>query len=221
MECDVCEVEISEEKNKRVEKTTLLDAFEDYLQTRKDLKPSTIHDYRRSINSAFEDWQKKPLIEISKDMVQLRHSDLGKRSKARANNAMRVLRAVFNHAIAKYEDSNGKTVILSNPVDRLSQTRAWYKVERRQTLIKPHQLADWYKATLQLNNEITRDYLHLVLFTGLRRSEASRLTWLDVDFKDKTLTIKETKNHQIHTLPLSSFLYDLLKRRLEASESDI
>lgn len=204
---------IAEKKNLRIRNATLLEAFEDYLATRKDLKPSTIHDYRRSINGPFLMWQSKRLTEITKDMVQLRHASLGKRSKARANNAMRVLRAVFNHAIAKYEDNYGYQVVLSNPVDRLSQTHAWYKVDRRQTLIKPHELPDWFAATRQLNNETTRHYLYLLLFTGLRRSQASGIKWADVDLKDKTLTINETKNHQLHILPLSDFLYELLKKR--------
>lgn len=210
---------IRERKARRAKSVTLLEAFKDYLKTRKDLKPSTIHDYQRSIDGPFIDWQAKPLVDITKDMVELRHTTLGKRSKARANNAMRVLRAVFNHAMGKYEDAKGNPVILLNPVNRLSQSRAWYKVERRQTLIKPHQLADWYAATLELNNETTRDYLHFLLFTGLRRSEASRLAWADVDFKDQTLIIRETKNHQPHTLPFSDFLENLLKRRSENSES--
>jgi len=204
---------IAEKKNLRIRNATLLEAFEDYLASRKDLKPSTINDYRRSINGPFLMWQTKRLTEITKDMVQLRHASLGKRSKARANNAMRVLRAVFNHAIAKYEDNYGYQVALSNPVDRLSQTHAWYKVNRRQTLIKPHELPDWFAASRQLNNETTRHYLYLLLFTGLRRSQASGLKWEDVDFKDKTLTINETKNHQLHVLPLSDFLYELLKKR--------
>ena len=210
---------IAEKRNRRIRNTTLLEAFEDYLLTRKDLKPSTIQDYRRSIDGPFLNWQTKPLTEITKDMVQLRHAALGKRSKARANNAMRVLRAIFNHAIAKYEDSYGHQAVITNPVDRLSQTRAWYKVERRQTLIKPHELPDWFAATQQLNNETTRHYLYFLLFTGLRRSEASRLQWDDVDFNDKTITIKETKNQQVHVLPLSDFLYELLKKRLAVKES--
>lgn len=210
---------IADKKNKQKAKTTLLDAFDDYLKTRKDLKDSTIHDYKRSINGPFKEWQNKALIDISKDMVELKHSTMGKTSKARANNAMRVLRAVFNHAISKYEDDNGNPIIQINPVDRLSQTRAWYKIKSRQTLIKAHQLSDWYAATMQVNNETTRDYLHLVLFTGLRRSEASRLQWNDIDFKAKTLIINETKNHQTHELPLSDFLYDLLKRRHNEKES--
>lgn len=210
---------MTEKQNLHIGKTTLLEVFEDYLQTRKELKPSTIHDYRRSINGAFKHWQNKPLTEITRDMVQLRHSALGKSSKARANNAMRVLRAVFNHAISKYEDSAGDSAILLNPVDRLSQMHAWYKVEQRQTLIKPHELPDWFAATMQLNNETTRHYLYLLLFTGLRRSEASTIQWRDVNLEDRTLTINETRNHQAHVLPLSDFLYELLKKRNENKES--
>jgi len=209
---------IKEEKSNKAKCATLLDAFENYLQARKDLKPYTIKDYTRSIDTSLKDWQHKALVDITKDMVEIRHRELGKRSHARANNTMRLLRALFNHAMVKYEDAAGNPIITINPVNRLSETRAWYKVNRRQTLIKPTQLKDWYQATLQLNIETTRDYLHLLLFTGLRRSEASRLAWEDIDFKERTLTIPETKNHQVHTLPLSDFLFDLLKRR-EADKS--
>jgi len=210
---------IGEKETARIKAITLQQAFDDYLLTRKNLKASTIHDYKRSLNGPFKEWQNKPLNDITKDMIELKHRAIGQTAQARANNAMRVLRAVFNHAIAKYEDADGKPILTFNPVDRLSNTRAWFKVERRQTLIKPHQLGDWHQATLQLNNETTRDYLHLVLFTGLRRSEASRLKWDDIDFQEKSLTITETKNHQVHTLPLSDFLYDLLQRRNEDKNS--
>lgn len=211
---------IAEKKAKNVKRITLEEAFEDYLNTRKELRPATVKDYKQVLKTGFQDWKSKSLVDISKDMVELRHSDLGKTSKARANNAMRVLRAIFNHAKAKYEDSKGNPVITFNPVDRLGQIRAWYKIERKRTLIKPHQLSDWYQATMQLNLQTTRDYLHLVLFTGLRRSEASRITWSDIDFKAKTLEIPETKNHQVHTLPLSDFLFDLFERRFDERASN-
>ena len=204
---------IEERKATNIKGITLSEAFEDYITTRKDLKASTIHDYRRSIDGPFKDWKRKPLSKITKDMVELRHSTLGKRSHARANNAMRVLRAIFNHARGKYEDAKGNPIIIINPVDRLNNSRAWYKVKPRQTHIKSHQLADWYAATLQLNNETTRDYLHFVLFTGLRRTEAAKLRWVDVDFGDNTVTVPETKNGQSHTLPLSDYLVTLLKSR--------
>lgn len=210
----------AEKKAKRAKQVTLQEVFDDYLLARKDLSLNTIKDYKRSIEGAFSDWRNKPMLDISKDMVEQRHRDLGEKSHARANNSLRVLRALFNHAKAKYEDTKGNPVIIFNPVDRISETRAWYKIERRKTLIKPHQLSDWYKATLQLKAETTRDYLHLILFTGLRRSEASGLRWDNVDLIDKTLTVKDTKNHEDHTLPLSNYLFDLLSQRYEDRIND-
>lgn len=204
---------VAEAKANRVKVVSLQAVFDDYLISRGDLKAITVKDYRVAIENYLSNWLKKPMVEITKDMVERVHRDIGKRSKARANNTMRVLRALFNHAMSKYEDVKGNPIILINPVDRLSQTRAWYKIERRQTLIKPHQLQAWYQATLELNRETTRDLLHLLLFTGLRRSEGSRLAWDMVDFDERSITIPDTKNHQMHILPLSDFLYDLLKRR--------
>ncbi len=61
--------------------------------------------------------------------------------------------------------------------------------------------------------ETARDYLHFTLLTGLRKGESCRLMWRDVDFEDKTITIRETKNKEIHILPLSDFLLALLARR--------
>jgi hypothetical protein len=81
---------------------------------------------------------------------------------------MRVLRALFNFAAANYE-AGGKALVLDNPVKRLSRTRAWFRVDRRETLIKPHQLRPWMEAVLALDNGLARDYLQLVLLTGLRR----------------------------------------------------
>jgi hypothetical protein len=99
---------------------------------------------------AFSDWQDKPMLAISKDMVARRHQLRGQESKARANLAMRVLRAMFNFAAAKYEDAQGNSLIKENPVKPLSSTRAWYRVERRQGVIKNHQLPTWFKAVLDL-----------------------------------------------------------------------
>lgn len=211
---------IAEKRERYARSVSLNEVYRDYLATRKDLKDSTIHDYNRIMNGAFEDWLKKPIAEITKDMVERKHRELGKRSEARANNSMRVLRALINHAMSKYEDAKGNPIILVNPVERLSQTRAWYRVERRKNLIKPHQLKDWYEATLQLNQETTRDYLHFLLFTGLRRTEAAQLRWEYVNFEDQTFTIPDTKNSEPHTLPFSDFIELMLTRRYESRQGD-
>jgi integrase len=109
-------------------------------------------------------------------------------------------------------------VIRDNPVTR-AMKRAWYRVERRQTVIKPHELEAWVQAVLNLPGEDIRDYFMLVLLTGLRRQEALGLTWDDVDLAGRTLVVRDPKNRRDHQLPLSDYLFDLLQRRRAQSQS--
>lgn len=210
-----------EQQAAQLQSLTLTEVFQDYTKARKDLKPKTLYDYQNVLNRAFADWKNKPLLSITKDKVAKLHSNLGEaKGEAYANLAMRLLRALFNFAAGQYEDAQGKSFITENPVKRLSQTRAWYRVQRRQTYIKSHELAAWYQGVMKLQNTTLRDYLLLVLFTGLRRNEAASLRWNNVDLKARTLKVTNTKNHQDHILPLSNFLYDLLSRRYEKNASE-
>lgn len=205
---------------------TLGQAFAAFLEARKNLKPKTVYDYRRVMDNTLLDWNTKPVVEITKDMVAKRHRKLGDNNgQAYANLSMRVLRAVMNFAAGQYEDAKGRTILPENPVKRLSQTRAWYKNNRRDSVIKAHQLPAWYLAVMSLQDgmsnkaETVRDFLLLLLFTGLRRQEAAQLQWENVDLRDRTLTITDTKNNTPHTLPLSDFLVELLSRRKQAADS--
>ncbi|KTD41823.1 phage related integrase [Legionella parisiensis] len=173
------------------------------------------------INKAFHTWKNKPILSITKDKISKQHEKLGnEHGEAYANLAMRVLRALFNFASGQYEDAQGKSLIMENLLRRLSQTRAWYRVERRQTYIKPHELEAWYTALKNIENETLRDYLLLILLTGLRREEAATLKWENVDLAAKTFTVVKTKNNESHTLALSDFLYDLLVARHEKKIND-
>lgn len=208
------------EKARKAKSVTLAEVYAAYLVARGSLKPRTIYDYDRFMKTHLLEWNNKPIVEISKDMIERKHREIGERSEAQANLAMRFIRAIFNFALGQYEDSLGNPIIVDNPVKRISQTRAWYRVERRQTLIKTHDLAAWFRAVNSLpvlssgaNRESVKDYLLLLIFTGLRREEGLALQWRDVDLRAKTLTIPDPKNRQAHTLPLSTFLFDLLKRR--------
>lgn len=219
---------IADKQKAGLQATTVADAFAAFLNARKTLKPRTLYDYQRLMKVAFPDWQKKPIAAITKDMVAKRHLKLGgDHGEAYANLAMRFLRALFNFAIAQYEDSKGEALLRENPVVRLNQTRAWYRVERRQSVIKPHQLADWYKAVMSLKDDplhsssaLVADYLLFVLFTGLRKQEAASLTWDAVDLKHRTLTVTDTKNREPLTLPITDLLYAILADRVAARQSD-
>lgn len=203
------------------EGVTLGQAWKDFLETR-DLKDSTLRDYQWMMTKVFHDWKKKPVVEITRDMVQRRHRLLGeKRGAAQANRAMRFLRSLLNFSAGRYENRDGKPLLSDNPVKILSQTRAWIRLDRRQTLIKSHQLKGWYETVEECPSETIRDFLLFVLFTGLRKGEAQRLKWENIDFKAKTLTIPDTKNRKPLDLPLSTYLYKLLKRRRDADPERI
>jgi len=221
---------INPNQKKRAERAagiTLGEVFEDYLKARKSLKPGTVFDYRRVMLETFPDWQAKPLKDITRDMVERRHQQRGETSQARANGAMRVLRALFNFAQGQYENEFGEILFPDNPVRRISHTRAWYQVDRRRTLIKMHELEPWFKAVLSLTKsdgpqaETARDYLLLLLFTGLRLSETAELKWKDVDFKAKTITLYDTKNREPLPLPVSDYIYEMLARRRNLDSNGI
>lgn len=210
---------ITAAKVHRARKVTLADVLEEYLATRKGLKPRTVQDYHQALSEVCPDWLDKPLANINKDAVARRHAEHGERSPSRANAAMRVLRAVFNFAQARYEDAEGHSLFPDNAVARLSQTRAWYRVGRRQSYIRPHELPSWYAAVQSLrkshcsHEQNVADLLFMLLLTGLRRNEGMTLAWSDVDLNARTLTQRETKNGEPLTLPLATQLYELLAER--------
>src|SRR5262249_44878145 len=149
---------------------------------------------------------------ITRDGVSRRFNRLrDEHGGAWANVCMRLLRALFNFAAGKYADEAGRSPFATNPVKVLSETKAWAKIDRRRNVIKSHELADWYRAVQNLTNTTTRDYLLLLIFSGLRRQEAARLRWSDIDLKGRTLTIPDTKNRRPLELPLPQFLYAMLE----------
>lgn len=223
---------IEKKRNIKVQGITLREAFNAFLKARK-LKLNTIYDYQNTINASFKKWLDKPLKELTREMVSNRyrtiqreiaerHKDTtGIRGQSYANGAMRILRSIYNFAKAHFEDAH----LPENPVNGLSDTKTWFKNRRRQSLITIHQLPIWFKAVTELSDslekdkaETARDYLLLMLFTGLRRMEAAGLTWSQVDLKSKILTIEDTKNGETHSLPLPDYLYNMLKTRNENSK---
>ncbi len=214
----------------RIKSVTLQEAMNDYISNRNHaLKPKTIKDYRSIFIGYLSDWSNKELVNITRSMVVVKHRSIGKKSIYRANATMRLLRAIFNFAITEYESSNDIPIITHNPVQKLS--RNWFKENVRTSIIEPNDLKNWFTAVNALPNnkaniaykntsETVQDYLKLLLLTGLRPSEGINLKWSDIDFKNQLLSIKDTKNREDHTLPLTEHIINLLKAREIISQGD-
>jgi integrase len=210
---------------------TLRVAMETYLTGRKELSQKSRAGYRAALGRYLEDWMDQPLRSITPDMVEQRHADIADGVKKRAaattkltgrearsgggpatgaataNSVMRCLRAVYNFAGERDAE------LPANPTQRLR--RQWFPVPRRARLVAGDELPAFYAAVDALPSRSHRDYLLLLLFTGLRRGEAAGLRWEEVDFAARLIRLPaaRAKNRQKLDLPMSSFVRDLLVAR--------
>jgi integrase len=125
---------------------------------------------------------------------------------ASANGAMRALRALWNFAAERLPD------LPANPVRRLK--RQWYAVPRRERLVRADELPAFYGAVQALPNAVARDYLILLLFTGLRRREAASLRWDDVDFTQRVIRLPAARTKAGRRLDL--LMVDVVRDMLVA-----
>ena len=211
-----------ERAKRKIKGATLKEVLEHYMSVR-NLRPNTIKAYQNLFPRCLPDWLDLPVTSITKEMVEQRHTDLKRTSRqgtsgeAQANQIMRILGTVLNFASANYE-IDGESIIQINPVRRLSLNRKWYRERRRQRVVPDHKLPEWFEAVTSLKNQNLRDYLILLLLTGLRRNEGATLRWEDIDFNSMALTIRAeiAKNGHEHRLPLSDHLQQMLQRRYVA-----
>jgi len=203
----------NEEKRKEyVERITLEVAFQRFFEARTTLSPITVNSYGRTARLYLKAWYKKPMSEITRQMVLKKHQDIAQaHGEVTANNAMRHFRSVYNF-IAATQDA-----FPPNPVLILSQARAWYRERRRQTVVTALDLPAWWKA-MMAEPEYSRDFLLMALFTGMRRGELMKLRWENVDLKARTLHLPTTKNGDPLDLPLSDFLSELLVERVARAD---
>jgi integrase len=128
------------------------------------------------------------------------------------------MRGLLNYCAAKFEDVDGSPLVKHNPVLILTQTRQWYRVNRRQTIIKSKDLPKWFKAVTELKSTVVRDYLLTLLLSGLRRNEALPLEKKMIDLEERTITLLDTKNNKPFLIPIPNYLHKVLKVRINAKD---
>ena len=206
---------------------TLGEVLDLYLLARPKLTEHSKRAYRANIHGNLADWVKHPLRDITPDMVEKRFRKIADRvaaaqakngstpknrvsdpGAATANGAMRGLRALWNFA------ADGRVPeIPPNPVTRLK--RQWHEAPARERLVSADDLPAFYKAVTGLPSRTMSDYIRLLLFTGLRRSEAGSLQWSDIDFAGRIIRLpaRRTKARRKLDLPMSDFVHALLVAR--------
>lgn len=203
---------IKERREAKAQGETLQELHARYIAA-SHLAPATVKDYDRGM--AAIGWGTKPWQAITGDMVAAKFDELSQRGGTSTNRDFRALRAILNFGIQGLV-ANGETP-KPNPCDALK--KRWHPTHAKTTTIKLHELAEWYKAISQLKHQTAKDYLLFTLLTGFRRDESASLTWKQIDFVGRTITLPDPKNHKAHVFPMSDFIYDMLKRRKADSDS--
>jgi len=208
---------------------TLAKAIEDYFSVRRKMTESTRSSARYTLNRNLRQWFDMPVLEITGKMVLDHHESLTKeRGPIAANTTMRKLRAVLNVSKALYE-KEVNFANWENPVKILGKVDAWNPSPRRTRVIPKEKLGLWFNTVLALREAtgkqqqiISCDLLLFLLLTGLRRDEATRLTWKEVFRVDGYFCIpgSRTKNKQAHRLPFSEYLQGLIEKRWRERRND-
>lgn len=202
----------------KLEIITVKDLYSQYINSRKSpLAVSTKYQYDSWMNNHFKDWLPVAANTITGTMVLERLTTMEKSNgKIQAQNAIKLLRGLFRFGIALHPG-----VIVFNPVEAVREIRGrdWQARTRRMTCLTAETLPAWLKAVNEYHLPKGRDYMLLLLYTGLRRTEAASLKWSDIDFKAKTFTFAPEKKRGdrpeggLVTMPMSKQLHKLLLDR--------
>jgi integrase len=169
--------------------------------------PLSIEVVEKEVPKYLPDWMSRPLVDLSKlDCVQ-RHAKLSvERGPMIANKILKILGAAFRGAARVYEH-----------LSEVPPTKAirWNHSPRRRSPIAWNDLPAWWDRVHALRNPIRRDLQLLLLFTGLRSTDAKTIRWEHVDMVRKTLHRPKPKGgvDRAFTIPLSELVLGLLRRR--------
>jgi hypothetical protein len=106
---------------KRATTETLEESLATYLSRRR-VKASTARQY--AVSLYLKDWLRRDVASLTRQELDAKHRQVGKRAPYAANNVMRVLRAIMRDAVKRGVIADDPTVAVS-----------WFQERRRQTRI--------------------------------------------------------------------------------------
>jgi integrase len=147
-----------------------------------------------------------PLGDVTEDALQVWFEHEAKASKHQAARALMIFRGFLRWCAARPEyrklinrDAGKAPAILENLPSNTKRTDA----------IEAAQLPGWWQGVEQLSNRTASVYLKALVLTGARKEELAGLTWANVDFQWRKLTLAD-KVEQTRTIPLTPYLAQLL-----------
>ena len=143
---------------------------------------------------------------VTEDALQIWFEREAVASKHQAARALMMFRGFLRWCAARPEyrklidrDAGRAPAILENLPANTKRTDA----------LEAAQVSGWWAGVEQLSNRTASAYLRAMLLTGARREELAALTWANVDFQWRKLTIAD-KVDATRTIPMTDYLAQVL-----------
>jgi len=194
-------------KRKKRKIFTFEDAFNVYIAHAKTDKKTWDKD-EELYNNHLSDFHKKELVCLTqKDFNDLKIEKLQTHSDRTVQYILAVARQIINYAI--------NNALVKNYVNPLSNGKVKVKkVDNASNGFFTHEQANELLKTLQEYKGSTSHIYELtvlLLHTGARFSEVASLRWKDIDYKNKTIYFKPTKEGNERHIAMSNLVEDVLK----------
>src|SRR5579862_217032 len=115
--------------------------FDDYLAAKAKLASRTVATYKADFDAFVGTWRTRPITSITASEVARRHQERSVESPARADGALRILRAVERYAKARAAARN--EVLNTDLLALVRAARAWNNVTRRATHLDDKRRGHW------------------------------------------------------------------------------
>jgi len=174
--------------------------FEKYLRLRPDLKgrENDIYRFKNYLEMDFADIAPEDVSHG--DVERFRHNLQNKGLKpATVGHVLELLRRLANFAVKK-SYCRGLSFKLEMPkvVNQKTEDLSQHQLEKLLQVLEE-------EPDLQVSNLV-----RMALYTGMRRGELFELCWSDIDFHNKTITVRSGKKGQYPTIPMNEMAEKVL-----------
>lgn len=209
-------VDPMDQKRLAKKELTLGELFDKYIEDYAKGRCQTWEEMVKNFDRNFHDWKDIKVSKIKKNDVQTRINKLGAGGAHahKANRAHDDLRALFEWG------NNQGLFSLDNPCKGIDR----FQTQSRERFITRDELVKFFNAMQEIcQTEIQktiRDYILISLLTGARQNNVLSMRWEEIDFDLGLWRIPKTKHGESHTVPLTSFAYQVLDARRQANPTD-
>jgi integrase len=158
-----------------------------------------------------KEWNGLVCTDISNDMIERHIIKRSEVSACVANKELQYLRALFNYGIKR-------KLITGNPTDDIE----FLPVEKKKKYVPPK---DDVLKVISVADPDAQQYLWTILLTAGRVGEINGLSWEDVNFSERHVTLWTRKrkggNREPRDVPMVQKLYDILWHRFERRKTDM